>query len=207
MTDEGDPADWDWDELDTRMGQYFESGLGRDSFEDPKELDPAEVVDRYLEEAAVRYEQRREELGADILQTLERQVVLSIIDNKWREHLAEMDYLRAGIGLRAMGQRDPLVEYQREGFDLFSALVETTKSDALRYLYRVQVKREAPAPQARNVQTSGGPSAKPKPVKVDAKVGRNSPCPCGSGKKYKMCHGSNQAQVPSPEPAKAADRR
>ena len=119
--------------------------------------------------------------------------MLSIIDNKWREHLAEMDYLRAGIGLRAMGQRDPLVEYQREGFDLFSALVDTTKSDALRYLYRVQVKREAPAPQARNVQTSGGPSAKPKPVKVDAKVGRNSPCPCGSGKKYKMCHGSNQA--------------
>ncbi|HEY5727321.1 MAG TPA: preprotein translocase subunit SecA [Acidimicrobiia bacterium] len=207
MTDEGDPADWDWDELGTRMGQYFESGLGRDAFEHPKDLDSSEVVDRYLEEAAARYEQRRVELGADILRSLERQVVLSIIDNKWREHLAEMDYLRAGIGLRAMGQRDPLVEYQREGFDLFSALVETTKSDALRYLYRVQVKREAPAPPARNVQTSGGPSGKPKPVKVDAKVGRNSPCPCGSGKKYKMCHGSNQAQVPSPEPAKAADRR
>ncbi len=194
MTEVGDPSTWDWDEFSTRMAQYFETDLGRPSFDHPDDLTAAEVVARYQAEAAARYEERRQELGDDVLRKVERQVVLSIIDNKWREHLGEMDYLRAGIGLRAMGQRDPLVEYQREGFDLFSALVDTTKSDSLRYLYRVQVvKNEAPA-QPKNVRTSGtGPMAKPKPVKVETKVGRNSPCPCGSGKKYKNCHGSNRA--------------
>jgi len=194
MTEVGDAADWDWDEFQTRIAQYFDTDLGRDSFDHPEDMRVDEVIERYQEEAAARYEGRRQELGADVLGTLERQVVLSIIDNKWREHLGEMDYLRAGIGLRAMGQRDPLVEYQREGYDLFSALVDTTKSDSLRYLYRVQVVKQDAPPQPRNVRTSGGgPTAKPKPVKVDAKVGRNAPCPCGSGKKYKLCHGSNRA--------------
>ncbi|CAN5391094.1 preprotein translocase subunit SecA [soil metagenome] len=194
MTEVGDAADWDWDEFQTRIAQYFDTDLGRDSFDHPGDMRGDEVIERYQEEAAARYEGRRQELGADVLGTLERQVVLSIIDNKWREHLGEMDYLRAGIGLRAMGQRDPLVEYQREGYDLFSALVDTTKSDSLRYLYRVQVVKQDAPPQPRNVRTSGGgPTAKPKPVKVDAKVGRNAPCPCGSGKKYKHCHGSNRA--------------
>ncbi|MDQ3575470.1 MAG: preprotein translocase subunit SecA [Actinomycetota bacterium] len=194
MTEVGDPATWDWDEFASRVGQYYETDLGRDAFDHPDDLTAGEVVERYQDEAAARYEERRQELGDDVLRKVERQVVLSIIDNKWREHLGEMDYLRAGIGLRAMGQRDPLVEYQREGFDLFSALVDTTKSDSLRYLYRVQVvKNEAPA-QPKNVRTSGtGPMAKPKPVKVETKIGRNSPCPCGSGKKYKNCHGSNRA--------------
>ena len=193
MTEAGDPAEWDWDDLEVRIKQYFETDLGPDSFERPSSLDAEEVVERYFEQAEARYEQRKDELGADTLTALERQIVLSVIDTKWREHLGEMDYLRAGIGLRAMGQRDPLVEYQREGYDLFSGLVDTTKSESLRYLYHVQVAKEAAPARPRNVRTSGGPTAKPTPVKVEAKVGRNAPCPCGSGKKYKLCHGSPAA--------------
>ena len=130
----------------------------------------------------------QEELTPEVLRRLERTVTLSIIDNKWREHLAEMDYLRSGIGLRAMAQKDPLVEYQREGYDLFALLVDAVKEDTLRYMYHVKVvQKEAPQrPVA--VQTSG-PMAKKRTVRVKDKIGRNQPCPCGSGKKYKMCHG------------------
>ena len=111
-------------------------------------------------------------------------MVLSVIDNKWREHLSEMDYLRAGIGLRAMGQRDPLVEYQREGYTLFSDLVDSVKRDTVKYLFHVQI---APAPAA----TPASPNLAPVPAgQVKGAPGRNDPCPCGSGKKYKRCHGA-----------------
>ena len=111
---------------------------------------------------------------------------MSIIDNKWREHLAEMDYLRAGIGLRAMGQRDPLTEYQREGYEMFSELVMSVKRDALRYLFHVEVTQSQPAPQQpRRILTSAGGSTTRQAS--SAKVGRNAPCPCGSGQKAKKC--------------------
>jgi preprotein translocase subunit SecA len=114
--------------------------------------------------------------------------MLQLIDNKWREHLAEMDYLRAGIGLRAMGQRDPLSEYQREGFDMFSEVVESVKRDAVRYLFRVQLAQPQQQPKHGQpvAQQSRGPQ---QPVKTGEKIGRNEQCPCGSGKKYKRCHG------------------
>ena len=117
-----------------------------------------------------------------------RSVMLSVIDNKWREHLSEMDYLRAGIGLRAMGQRDPLTEYQREGFDLFADAVETVKRDAVRYIYHVELAQPKTAPQ-RVEAAPVGSTASRKPV-TSEKIGRNDPCPCGSGKKYKRCHGA-----------------
>ena len=113
--------------------------------------------------------------------------MLSLIDNKWREHLAEMDYLRAGIGLRAMGQRDPLTEYQREGYDMFSDLVEAVKRDAVRYIYHVEVaKRPAEPQRPKLVTTNTGQGGSRKPA-TSHKVGRNAPCPCGSGKKAKKC--------------------
>jgi preprotein translocase subunit SecA len=124
-----------------------------------------------------------------VLRRLERTVTLSIIDNKWREHLAEMDYLRSGIGLRAMAQKDPLVEYQREGYDMFSALVDSVKEDTLRYMYHVRVEKQQAPQRPTAIQTSGPAVAKKRTVKVGEKVGRNDPCPCGSGKKYKQCHG------------------
>ncbi|RLE13735.1 MAG: preprotein translocase subunit SecA, partial [Actinobacteria bacterium] len=128
MADGIDPSEWDWDELHTRLAELYPTKLGRDSFDRPQDLLAEEVVDAYLAEAADAYLAREADLTTPVIRSLERTVVLSVIDNKWREHLAEMDYLRSGIGLRAMGQRDPLVEYQREGFSFFEDLVHTTKA-------------------------------------------------------------------------------
>ncbi len=196
LTEGVDPADWDWDELVTRMTQIYDTELGKHAFAHPDDLDPEEVVDRFHAESHEVYERREEEIGTDVLRTLERQVVLSIIDNKWREHLAEMDYLRSGIGLRAMGQRDPLVEYQREGFALFEALVDAVKTDTVRYLYHVEVVKQQAPERPKNIQTNQpGSSGKGRTVtNKGAKIGRNQPCPCGSGKKYKHCHGKPGAE-------------
>ena len=122
-----------------------------------------------------------------MLRQVERSVMLSVIDNKWREHLSDMDYLRAGIGLRAMGQRDPLSEYQREAFDMFTEMVDAVKRDAVRYLFHVELAKPKTEPQ----RVEPGPVG-PAPAKqaVSDKIGRNDPCPCGSGKKYKRCHGA-----------------
>jgi preprotein translocase subunit SecA len=99
-----------------------------------------------------------------------------------------MDYLRAGIGLRAMGQRDPLSEYQREGYDMFIGTVESVKRDAVRYLFNVEVAQPKTQPHRVEANPIGGKGPS-KPVTSD-KVGRNDPCPCGSGKKFKKCHGA-----------------
>jgi preprotein translocase subunit SecA len=191
-----DPAEWDWDDLAIRMKQVYPTELAKTSFDNPDDLDPAEVVERYLVESDEVYEGREEEIGGEVLRTLERQVALSIIDNKWREHLAEMDYLRSGIGLRAMGQRDPLVEYQREGFALFEDLVHAVKADTVRYLYHVEVVKQQEPERPKNIQTNQpGSSGKGRTVQHKGdKIGRNQSCPCGSGKKYKHCHGKPGAE-------------
>jgi preprotein translocase subunit SecA len=196
MTANLDPVEWNWDEFEARMRALYPTELAKTTFAHADDLQPTEVVEAYANEADAVYAKREEELGEDVMRKLERTVVLSIIDNKWREHLAEMDYLRAGIGLRAMGQRDPLVEYQREGFDLFSEVVETTKHDALRYLYHVDVVKQEQPRRPQQIQTnapdgsSGGRTVKRK----GTKIGRNEACPCGSGKKYKHCHGKPGAE-------------
>ncbi len=195
MTSGRDPVDWDWDDLLARLTQIYPTKLSRSSFDHPDDLTEDEVVEAFLDESREAYEEREAELGEQVIRQLERQVVLSIIDNKWREHLALMDYLRAGIGLRAMGQRDPLTEYQRDGFEMFSELVDSTKADSLRYLYHVEVVRKEEAPRPQAVQTNApGATSRGKPVRVKDKIGRNSPCPCGSGKKYKQCHGRPGAE-------------
>ncbi len=177
-------SDWDWDTLVRELTQYY-----------PTEIDASKaaglnadgVVDHVVEEALDAYAKREEELGSEVLRQVERSVMLSVIDNKWREHLSEMDYLRAGIGLRAMGQRDPLSEYQREAFDMFTELVETVKRDAVRYLFHVELAKPKTEPQRVAANPTGGGSKKPA---VSEKIGRNDACPCGSGKKYKRCHGA-----------------
>jgi len=150
------------------------------------------VIDLAIEEAMARFEEREEELGSDILKRVEKSVMLSVIDNKWREHLSEMDYLRAGIGLRAMGQRDPLTEFQREGFDMFADLVDSVKRDAVKYLFHVEVSQPKIQPQRLQAALSGASSGSTGSRKqaTSDKIGRNDPCPCGSGKKYKRCHGA-----------------
>jgi preprotein translocase subunit SecA len=194
MTDGIDSEEWDWDGFTERTTSIYSPEIGKHSFAHPGDLDVEEVVEAYLEDAAKAYLAREEELTPDVLRRLERTVTLSIIDNKWREHLAEMDYLRSGIGLRAMAQKDPLVEYQREGYDLFALLVDSVKEDTLRYMYHVKVVRQETPQRPTAIQTSGPATAKRRTVRVKDKIGRNEQCPCGSGKKYKMCHGKPGAE-------------
>jgi preprotein translocase subunit SecA len=194
-----DPADWDWEALLARIRAIFPTDVTKESFDRPDHLDEDEIVEAFQEDAAKKYATRQSEIGPDVMRQLERTVALSIIDNKWREHLAEMDYLRAGIGLRAMGQRDPLVEYQREGFDLFSELVDSVKLDAVRYMYHVEVVRRQEPERPANIQTNAPTSGRGRTVQHRGdKIGRNAPCPCASGKKYKLCHGKPGAEPLQP---------
>ncbi len=175
-------AEWDWEALQLEVSQFFPLELTPETV-DRGSVD--DVVDFVAEAGAEAYARREEELGAETLARVEKSVMLSVIDNKWREHLSEMDYLRAGIGLRAMGQRDPLTEYQREAYEMFTDLVSSVKRDAVKYLFRVELAK--PKSQPQRVQANPTGKAPTKQASSD-KIGRNDPCPCGSGKKYKRCH-------------------
>ncbi|HEX5631165.1 MAG TPA: preprotein translocase subunit SecA [Acidimicrobiia bacterium] len=189
ITTEVAPSQWNLEELERRLTQsYPPTRSVADLVGDAG--DPDEVVERVLADAQDAYTRRAEQFGPELLRRLERTVVLSIVDAKWREHLADMDYLRSGVGLRAMGQRDPLTEYQREAYDMFSEMVESIKEDSVRYLFHAQMveQKKSPDPVVR-LQGTGG-AALTRQATSDGKVGRNELCPCGSGKKYKKCHGA-----------------
>ncbi|NQV08009.1 SEC-C domain-containing protein [bacterium] len=188
ISNEVGPEDWSLDELLRRIAVLYDTGVTADDIRGLKDVD--DVVESFVEDAQKAYDRRAVEFGEDLLRRLEHTVVLSIVDTKWREHLAEMDYLRSGIGLRAMGQRDPLTEYQREGFDMFSDMVDSLKEDSVRYIFRAQMveQQSRPDPVVR-LQGTGGAALK-RQASVRDKTGRNDPCPCGSGKKYKRCHGA-----------------
>ena len=166
------------------------------------------LKEKLFEKACEIYNEREVEYSPDVMRKMEKIVMLSVIDNMWRGHLLEMDYLKEGIGLRAIGQRDPLVEFKNEAFNLFKELMEEIKFDTVRLLYNVRIvtkeekqeKEDSYKAAAKlnltnitNVATSGPSSSgvgtlQAKPIKVK-KIGRNDPCPCGSGKKYKKCCG------------------
>jgi preprotein translocase subunit SecA len=276
---EGFPEDWDLPQLWTNMNTLYPVGLDRADYDDREDLTREELVADFQADAQAAYDRREEELGSDVMRELERRVLLTVLDRKWREHLYEMDYLREGIGLRAMAQRDPLVEYQREGAVMFSAMMEAFMEEVVGYVFHLEVTVErhpvvgvVPGPDGAPVTVGqngrgphrllesgpdpSGPGAEvrvtdehgiveeefdveldrfpvpepePEPVGtpfVRAKglartsarpmaysapsedgevsttgpgqsqaddefrnVGRNAPCPCGSGKKFKMCHG------------------
>jgi preprotein translocase subunit SecA len=179
-------ADWDWDDLKRDLEQFYPTKIDVSQFEGSYDID--DVIDFAVDEALSRYQEREEELGKEVMPRVEKSVMLSVIDNKWREHLSEMDYLRAGIGLRAMGQRDPLSEYRREGYEMFMDMVDSIKRDSVRYLFHVEVAQPKTQPQRVEGNPTGGKG--PKTPVSSEKVGRNDPCPCGSGKKYKRCHGA-----------------
>ncbi len=160
-------------------------------------LDSEFVLDRVLADARRAYEKRESELSAPIMRELERKILLSVLDKKWREHLYEMDYLQEGIGLRAMAQRDPLVEYQREGYDLFSAMMDAVKEQLVGHLFSAEVQVEGDQVGAKGLTPSPAPvsqlqySAAEIETTSSGGTSRNAPCPCGSGKKYKRCHGAS----------------
>jgi preprotein translocase subunit SecA len=141
------------------------------------------------------YEKRESDLSSTVMRELERKILLSVLDRKWREHLYEMDYLQEGIGLRAMAQRDPLVEYQREGFDLFTAMMDAIKEELVSYLFNAEVQVEGDQVGAKGLTPTPAPVAQLQYSAAEIEpttpggTSKNAPCPCGSGKKYKRCHG------------------
>ncbi|MFM8687875.1 MAG: SEC-C metal-binding domain-containing protein, partial [Acidimicrobiaceae bacterium] len=161
-----------------------------------------EIYDLVMADASAFYDKRETEMTAPVMREVERQVMLKIIDQRWREHLEEMDYLQEGINLRAIGQKDPLIEWQREGFEMFGALMKGIAQDFVKYVMHVQViNNSAPASKLSNIQQTSDENVGQAPGAKAAsssgvfgqpdwsKTPRNAPCPCGSGKKYKMCHG------------------
>jgi len=158
-------------------------------------MDEEFLLTRVLEDANSAYEKREADLTTPVMRELERKILLSVLDRKWREHLYEMDYLQEGIGLRAMAQRDPLVEYQREGFDLFSAMMDAIKEELVGFIFNVEVQVEGDQVGAKGLTPAPtkAPQLKYSAAEIETTesggTSRNSACPCGSGKKYKRCHG------------------
>ncbi len=230
--------EWDVDGLAKELTLFWPTTLTAERLADSRSTD--DLYDVIMAEATAHYAKREEELGVQkladgdgttrevaVMRDVERQVMLRIIDQRWREHLEEMDYLKEGINLRAMGQKDPLTEWQREGYEMFGGMMKGIAQDFVRYVMHVQVvQQQAPTlaePKVLNLQTSSSDdsssetgfdraravavaegdlpaeaapapaqTSKPTTVVKDAfdKTPRNAPCPCGSGKKFKQCHGA-----------------
>ena len=186
------PDDWD---LAGLRNHYYGIFLRSDDLQytvrDFDDLTKKDLKQVLLDKAAERYQLKEREIGSSLMRELERVILLQVVDRKWMDHIDAMDQLRRGIGLRAYGQRDPVVEYKFEGFDMFDAMIDSIKQDTVRYIYTAQIKdnqapqREQVAKESASAQ-SGGTSS---PVRKGDKVGRNDLCPCGSGKKYKKCCG------------------
>ena len=205
-TNEGFPEEWDLDQLWTALKATYPISFKVEDIEAEvggrTGLDTDFLTAKVLDDIFAAYAKREQDLGAEVLRELERKILLSVLDRKWREHLYEMDYLQEGIGLRAMAQRDPLVEYQKEGYELFSAMMDAIKEELVGFLFNVEVKVEnehveakgvtpaAPKQELRYSSPSESGQVSNSSPAVNGGVSRNSPCPCGSGKKYKRCHGA-----------------
>ena len=223
--DTNPPGEWDLDALFTQLATYYPVSFGPDDLDRPA-LTTDELLDRLEDDAMEAYQRREadlginEETGNPLIRDLERYVLLNSVDQHWREHLYDMDYLREGIHLRALGQKDPLSEYRLEGHDMFEEMMDSVKSEFVRYMFNLEVER---APQIESHQpervsytyaddpihgfdesadesavlvstepNGGDPAPKVEQRVADEwdRVGRNDPCPCGSGLKYKKCHGA-----------------
>ena len=225
---EADFEQWDLDALKREATRVFALETANLDFSDRTS---DEIRDTLWEKAVASYDEKEQLVGRDVLQCVERDVMLQIVDAQWKDHLYSLDHLKEGIGLRSYGQRDPLVEYKRESYDLFQAMKDRVEEEIVRYLWWLRpilteppaTRRPAPrrssplilsgggdepapafagaAPARRSPLAAGGSARQPSrvggddaPVKTvrrdEPKVGRNDPCPCGSGKKYKKCHGA-----------------
>jgi preprotein translocase subunit SecA len=260
-TAEGFAEDWDLDVLLAGVKTLYPTELTEEKLIEEAGGDRSGLTQEFLIEtltadAHAAYDKREESLGSDLMRELERGIVLNVLDRKWREHLYEMDYLREGISLRAMAQRDPLVEYQREGYDMFATMMESIKEESVGFIFNYEVpaeqlegpQLEAPrtlptvgtgpdaAANGADALVPGAPVAEVPPreqqrsalgltgskrpqrlsysaptIDGDDEVSihadaveegeleyagtpRNAPCPCGSGKKYKRCHGDPQSE-------------
>jgi preprotein translocase subunit SecA len=230
--------DWDLEGLFTQLEQMYPTAIAPEDV-NPQTLDHAALVADLREDVVKAYEEREDELGSELMRYLERWILLQIIDDRWREHLHDMDYLREGIHLRGFAQIDPLVAYKNEGFEMFTALMNSIWEEFARYIFRVEVQIEgengdsaageqaqpwaqpsntsstrnfsyaggtaADQPSALAAAAAGGavegveyaeqeaellPQVETRHVDEHDRIGRNDPCWCGSGKKFKKCHGA-----------------
>ncbi|MFI9589248.1 preprotein translocase subunit SecA [Nonomuraea sp. NPDC052265] len=232
-TSEGFAEEWDLEKLWKAFGELYPVSLRIDDLVEEvgsrEELTAEIISEKIKADALEAYARREEQLGAEATRNFERQVILSVLDRKWREHLYEMDYLREGIGMRAYAQKDPQIEYQREGFEMFAAMLEGIKEDSVGFLFNLEVEvqenpiveeeEDAAVTETRSIISTAlrGPQ-RPTELEYSApgeqgdvehtrvhttpaeraaygNVERNAPCPCGSGKKYKRCHGDPKNAV------------
>ena len=195
--------EWFWAKFNVRVQNLEDMVEGKDT---------ETILSELVSIVKSAYEEKEKKMGSGLLRHIEKMLILQVIDTKWKGHLYDMDELRAGVGLRAYGQRDPLVEYQREGYDMFMSMIDSIKDETLEFLFKVQAAREEGAvrgvfqslpqqlvhdeiaPMSGPPQSAAPPRDLPEPrptqhKREEPKVGRNDPCPCGSGKKYKKCCG------------------
>jgi len=196
--DDKSPSDqWEWKGLDHSLRKQFGFGLSIKPSENDLDLDALKrlIIDRAKE----TYKGKESLFGEPLIRHIEKMIMLQCLDDKWREHLLGMDHLREGIGLRGYGQRDPLREYQKEGYEMFLEMVQHIKAETIENLFKVQaIPEEQPLIEKERKRRSQsmsfshgeeGDVEKREPVRREKKIGRNAPCPCGSGKKYKKCCG------------------
>ena len=196
------PEDWDIKGLKENFSRLFgmkaridPEDLGEESFDT---LKPEDLSDIMKEQVRTAYEKKQDVFGKEDFRKIEKLILLQIIDDQWIAHLQDMEHMKEGIGLRGYGQLDPLTEYKKEGFELFDNLLDKIREEALSMIFRIQLMRERPEPVSRKKRRAmhmshGGDGEAPVTVRrKEKKVGRNDPCPCGSGKKYKKCCGANR---------------
>jgi preprotein translocase subunit SecA len=194
--------DWDWKGINERLQNITGFAPAWDEA-DKHDLDHDKFFDKLLQIAQHAYAEQEERIGLEGMRYLERVIFLQMVDTYWKEHLLNMDHLKEGIGLRGYGQKNPLNEYKREGFEMFANMIETVKQQTLTTLFRIQIakeedvdrealekrkKQQAEMRLSRGGQEEGKSQQQPLKREGD-KIGRNDPCPCGSGKKYKKCCG------------------
>ncbi len=191
--------DWDWDGMSERITVMFGFNLELDDSE-KADLTSETLYEKLLEKCRAVYRKKEEEFDDETMQYIERVILLQMVDSHWKEHLLNMDHLKEGIGLRGYGQKNPLNEYKREGFEMFGEMIHRVKEQVVGTLFRVQMAKddeleqkemERKRRQKEEIKLSHGAGGDVKqPVRrVGEKIGRNDPCPCGSGKKYKKCCG------------------
>ncbi len=192
------PETWDITGLNDMLAAKFSYHAAHDI--DPRSLSREEFREKLWDALNKSYNEKEQQIGPEVMRHLEKVFMLQAVDHQWKDHLLAMDHLKEGIGLRGYGQKDPLIEYKKEGFDMFEEMKQRIVESTVENLFRIKVaakeqSEEIERKQKRQIANlsfvgAGDAAAKhAEPVHVGAKVGRNDPCPCGSGKKYKKCHG------------------
>ncbi len=192
--DDNAKDDWNLAGLRDRfMGLFTGDGDFRYTISELENVSKQEIIDTLVNRANDLYAKKEEKIGSEILRELERVILLKVVDLKWMAHIDDMDELRKGIGLRQYGQKNPVIEYRFEGFEMFDAMIEAIREETVRLLFTVELKQEPPKREQvlKPTETGGDGSLANEPRRRSGKVGRNDPCPCGSGKKYKKCCGND----------------